>query len=276
MFEVGKIYHRRDEIHGVYGGQAQGGMSTPKAHPVVLLFTGESGAEHGYKDEVKPDGTFWYTGEGQVGDQQFNKCNKVLRDHKALGKTVHLFEEAGSGLASYLGEVEYLGHHLEQRPDREGNKRNAIVFELGFVDYAAPQGPATTAIPTKPLSEKKLAAKSLQELRQLALAGPHKEASLQERRRVVRVRSDAVRAYVLKRAAGTCEGCHQPAPFKTRKGLPYLEPHHTTRIADGGPDHPAHVIALCPTCHRRVHHGEDGDAYNAELKQWLLQNESAA
>ena len=26
-----------------------------------------------------------------------------------------------------------------------------------------------------------------------------------------------------------------------------------------------HVIAVCPTCHRRVHHGEDGSAYNAEV-----------
>jgi hypothetical protein len=33
----------------------------------------------------------------------------------------------------------------------------------------------------------------------------------------------------------------------------------------GGPDHPAHVIALCPNCHRRVHFGADGHTYNATL-----------
>lgn len=273
MFEVGKIYRRHIEVHGVYGGQAQGGMSTPKVHPLVFLFTGKSGAEHGYKDEVKPDGMFWYTGEGQVGDQQFTKCNKALRDHMVLGKSAHLFEEVDSGLVSYLGEVEYLGHHFEQRPDREGNIRNAIVFELGFVDYTKPHVSAATSVPSKPLSENRLARKSLNELRQLALAGPQREATIEERRRLVRVRSDAVRAYVLKRAGGTCEGCLEPAPFSTRKGSPYLEPHHTTRVADGGPDHPAHVIALCPTCHRRVHHGEDGQTYNAALKEWLLENE---
>ena len=37
------------------------------------------------------------------------------------------------------------------------------------------------------------------------------------------------------------------------------------RADDGGPDHPAHVIALCPNCHRRVHAGADGEAYNAKL-----------
>jgi 5-methylcytosine-specific restriction protein A len=75
--------------------------------------------------------------------------------------------------------------------------------------------------------------------------------------------------YVQRRADGKCEGCLAPAPFKTKKRRPYLEPHHTTRLSDGGPDHPRHVIALCPTCHRRVHHGEDGDDYNDALKATL-------
>jgi hypothetical protein len=40
-----------------------------------------------------------------------------------------------------------------------------------------------------------------------------------------------------------------------------------------GPDDLHHVIALCPTCHRRVHHAEDGAAYNKELKKKLLELE---
>ncbi len=31
MFEVGRIYNRRNEIHGPYRGQQQGGISTPKS-----------------------------------------------------------------------------------------------------------------------------------------------------------------------------------------------------------------------------------------------------
>ncbi len=38
MFEVGKEYKRSTDIHGVYGGQAQGGISTPKSYPVIFLF----------------------------------------------------------------------------------------------------------------------------------------------------------------------------------------------------------------------------------------------
>ena len=42
-------------------------------------------------------------------------------------------------------------------------------------------------------------------------------------------------------------GCGAEGPFPTRAlpERPYLEPHHTDRLSDGGPDHPARVIALC-------------------------------
>lgn len=65
MFEAGKVYHRRNDIHAVYGGQQQGGISTPSGHPFIILVTGDSGEEHGYVDGFRDDGSFWYTGEGQ-------------------------------------------------------------------------------------------------------------------------------------------------------------------------------------------------------------------
>ena len=61
MFEIGKAY-RRSDIHDKYGGQGQGGISTPRAHPFIMLFSGESGREYGYEDEFKPNGIYWYTG----------------------------------------------------------------------------------------------------------------------------------------------------------------------------------------------------------------------
>jgi 5-methylcytosine-specific restriction protein A len=81
--------------------------------------------------------------------------------------------------------------------------------------------------------------------------------------------SEAVKLYVLRRAKGACEACKQPAPFNTVKGSPYLEPHHTRRVADGGPDHPRWVAGICPNCHRRVHHGHDGSDYNRDLAEYL-------
>jgi 5-methylcytosine-specific restriction enzyme A len=118
---------------------------------------------------------------------------------------------------------------------------------------------------------------ALQDLRQRALmaTGGPLQPPAQGMRNVYR-RSEDVRNYVLARANGNCEGCALPAPFLRSDRTPYLEPHHLRRLSDGGPDHPAHVIALCPNCHRRVHFGADGRTYNATLIAVMSAIESEA
>ncbi|THE64894.1 HNH endonuclease [Salinadaptatus halalkaliphilus] len=71
--------------------------------------------------------------------------------------------------------------------------------------------------------------------------------------------------YWVLRADGVCQGCDEPAPFTDTDGEPFLEVHHLQRRSDGGPDHPDNVVALCPNCHRRVHHGPDGEAFDRAL-----------
>jgi len=268
MFEVGQIYKRRD-IHVLYGGQAQSGISTPKEYPIVLIFTGDSGGNYGYKDQFLPDGTFIYTGQGQVGDMEMTRGNLVIRDHIKQGKELHIFEQVKKGYVRYVGQAMYLEHHIEQRPDREGNFRNAIVFHLAMLpDTNEPIG---SDIDSKRIVTPKRSM-SLSELREIALQKPSNIGDKVEVKRNVYARSEAVKLYALKRAKGVCEGCTNPAPFKSKTG-PFLEVHHVSRRADGGPDHPEHVIALCPNCHRRVHYGVDGDEYNCELKERLKQIE---
>jgi len=79
-------------------------------------------------------------------------------------------------------------------------------------------------------------------------------------------RSKDVRDYVLMRAAGTCECCLAAAPFARVDGSPYLEVHHTTRLSDGGLDHPMHTSAICPNCHREIHAGAYGVTKNKALQ----------
>jgi hypothetical protein len=86
-------------------------------------------------------------------------------------------------------------------------------------------------------------------------------------------RSTAVKKYVKRRADGECEGCGEPAPFKNTSGNPYLHAHHVHELSNGGADSPETVIALCPNCHYRVHHGRNGQEYNQELIQALAQIE---
>ncbi len=95
MFTPGQTYRRRTDLHAHYGGQQQGGISTPTENPFIFIFTGESGEQYGYQDAFQPDGTFWYTGEGQEGDMDMVRGNRAIRDHHVKGKTIHLFEQAG-------------------------------------------------------------------------------------------------------------------------------------------------------------------------------------
>lgn len=269
-FIVDKIYKRQQDIHEPYGGQRQSGISTPAKAPFVFVFTGDGGETFGYKDSPMPDGTYWYTGEGQSGDMQMIKGNAAIKNHRERGKQLLFFESVPGNQIRFLGEVEYLGHHTETRPDVSGQLRQALIFHLGFVANEPKPGETSSAT-TYP--DGKLPSKlSLQELRAIATTGESSAASTKEKLINVKLRAEAVKRYALARASGVCEGCKDPAPFKTRQG-PFLEVHHVYRLSDGGPDHPANVIALCPNCHRRAHYSTDSEQFNDELSLWLKQNE---
>jgi hypothetical protein len=76
-----------------------------------------------------------------------------------------------------------------------------------------------------------------------------------------RARDLQVKAWVLDRAAGACEACLEPAPFVGTNGFPFLEVHHVRHLADGGSDSPTNALAVCPNCHRRLHHSRDAHEY---------------
>ncbi len=115
------------------------------------------------------------------------------------------------------------------------------------------------------ISEAELETATLEELRKVAMSSSSKGLTPEQRRINHRKRSVAIKQYALRRAKGNCEGCGQPSAFLNKDGSPYLEVHHTTRVADGGADHPDKVIGVCPTCHRHAHHGNDAKAFNDEL-----------
>ena len=71
------------------------------------------------------------------------------------------------------------------------------------------------------------------------------------------VRNPDVVAETLFRAQGNCEHCRRAAPFMRRTdGSPYLEVHHKTPLSQGGQDTVANAMAVCPNCHRELHHGK--------------------
>lgn len=266
-FIVGREYNRRVDIHQNYGGSWQSGISMSSVCPAIFLFTGDSGEPFGYHDGFDSANVYSYTGEGQIGDMEFKAGNRAIRDHAKDGRALYLFKSQGKGKPHlYLGEFVMLNFSPERGPDRDYKERNIIVFHLMRVD-ALPEA--------SDVSEQPMPALTLAESRKKALAacsGVAGPAGVQAVRTLYE-RSKSVRDYVLLRAQGTCEACAKPAPFVGRDDRPYLEAHHTTRLSDGGVDHPRHVAALCPSCHREIHHGQNGGALNRKLIDLLAMTE---
>lgn len=135
-FEVGALYNRQKQIHGVFGGQQQGGISTPKEHPLVIAFTGEAGVSHGYHDFWDDDEVFHYFGEGQVGDMKYVAGNRAIGEHAKDGKTLIVFQMMGKGRPyRYLGRFMCQSSYVQPgMPDGRGQRRSAIVFRLRSLD----------------------------------------------------------------------------------------------------------------------------------------------
>ncbi|WP_090211326.1 HNH endonuclease [Litoreibacter janthinus] len=79
------------------------------------------------------------------------------------------------------------------------------------------------------------------------------------------VRDPEVIAWVLAEAAGVCENCGNPAPFKRPNGEPFLEVHHLRPLGEGGRDTTENAAACCPNCHRRLHYDEVKDGLRLAL-----------
>lgn len=141
---------------------------------------------------------------------------------------------------------------------------------------ASPEGKSAQGVRRRPGSDnsqrtRPLPKASIAELGRRALAAAERGAARLpgESVRTYRRRSAVIRKFVLARARGKCQACSRPAPFRRRDGTPYLEPHHIKGLAEGGPDHPQFVAAVCPNCHREAHHGKNMQEINRRLSRRL-------
>jgi len=153
-----------------------------------------------------------------------------------------------------------LERYFEQARDRSAATGRDTQVEIDM-HVESSTGPATQTNAADQESEQA----SLEELQERAEEASRDAVAETAGQRTNQRRSEAVRRYALARADGICEGCDQEAPFLTQSGDPYLEVHYVFHVSDEGVDRPDSVIAICPTCHKRVHHAADGSEYNAEL-----------
>lgn len=64
---------------------------------------------------------------------------------------------------------------------------------------------------------------------------------------------------VKERDDNKCQSCG--FTFKKKNGENYVEVAHMRGLAEGGPDHPDNMVALCPNCHKKLDMGDE-DARN--------------
>ena len=205
-FVVGQVYDRQTEIHDLFGGSRQSGIAPSAQAPAVFIFTGDSGGQYGYTDSHNEEQVFSYTGEGQLGDMTLTKGNLSILEHSKQGKALHVFEILGKSLGQkYLGEYTCASHEWRRGPDKRGDDRAIVVFNLvpeGLeFDPRMFSGEDDVLDPTLSFSEARTRALAAAEA---GTAGENGSA-----RRTVYRRSRTISDYVLRRAAGNCESCEK-------------------------------------------------------------------
>jgi 5-methylcytosine-specific restriction protein A len=276
-FSLGKEYKRKRLLDFLGSKQGQSGVLWGSREPGCLICTsgGRHGKKAGYSDELLADGSWWYFGQGQDGDQSLqNSANAKLVAGK---RSILLFstreptgreivEQEGYGkLYAFRGSFNVLNCEFVVPSDgpRQGNQ--LLRFHLVPADANN-----TDLTDDEMVVDRHGSLALLQNLlnAQSKIIVVTKLSLVEYRRRSIQVHR-----YALLRASGICEGCYFPAPFLTEEKQNYLEVHHLLRLADDGPDIPANVSALCPNCHRRAHYSLDRVEFGRQLCENVLRLE---
>ena len=234
-----------------------GGMRRSKARNCLVIICDHTKM---YDDKWK-DGVLHYTGMGKNGDQVLSgNQNGTLYYSDTNGVTMYLFEVLDAGEYTYRGQVKLAGKpYKEQQRGEDGRPRQVWMFPIAPVNAPYKGSGADNPFkkpktPPVPKTDEELAEEmSLKDLKKIAtrrstFVVEQKEVTTKEY-----FRDPYVSELAKRLAAGKCELCCQPAPFKDSKGRPYLETHHVVWLSKGGSDSIDNTVALCPNCHRKMH-----------------------
>jgi 5-methylcytosine-specific restriction protein A len=240
------------DICSIFACSPQGGMRRGKKKNSLVIMSDHTNplCEDRWQDD-----TFHYTGMGTTGDQSldFNQ-NKTLYHSDVNGVDVHLFEVYEKGQYIYQGKMCLADEpYQELQEDADGKDRQVWVFPLRLVSEGGP-----VAIPEKAYQDsQKRKAKVVAKLTDEELLKKAQKTSGRKSKRSVESkvheRNLFVAEYAKRRAGGICQLCEESAPFKNKKGEPYLESHHIIWLSKGGEDTIENTVALCPNCHKKVH-----------------------
>ncbi len=249
-FSVGDII-TNDQMRTEYKIGNMGGMRKSNTYNCLVLISDHTKGL--YEDKWYGD-VLHYTGMGKSGDQvlQGNQ-NGTLYNSRTNGVELHLFEVLDAGEYTYRGVANLVAEpYQEEQPDENGLTRKVWMFPIKPLTGA----PVVSADEFHAFQEKKrLQAEnmSLAALEKAARANSTAKPGTRKVSSIETIRDPYVSEYAKRLAAGKCELCRQPAPFKDKKGKPYLETHHVIWLSKGGADAIDNTVALCPNCHRKMH-----------------------
>lgn len=262
---IGAVY-KNDSIAMTFKCSTQGGMRRSHATNTLVLFTDHSNTSAVYEDKWIGN-VLHYTGMGLEGDQDLEAAqNKTLSESPNTSIRVFLFETLSPTNHTYLGEVKLIDKpYFVEEKDQNGTLRQVIKFPLTTVQNVHLQQKELTLNSeakerkVRSLSADEIAAKAQQASNAATLLDKHLDKKLAERSPVRRVitnvydRNPYIARYVKQLAAGYCQLCEKPAPFKDASGTPFLESHHIHWLSEGGLDTIENTIALCSNCHKKMH-----------------------
>ena len=183
--------------------------------------------------------------------------NKIV---KGIPRSVTEYKAAWRHKGSLLGgkEPRWVMIPISEITTLSENDLASALEKLG-TEFAKILPTAAVIAPVICFSDEELASK-VEELRAIIgnkiPVGQNQPSTYQSTKRLF-ARDAAVVAYVLEQADGICECCKKEAPFTKDNGEAFLEVHHVKHLADNGSDTISNAVAVCPNCHRELHHGRN-------------------
>jgi 5-methylcytosine-specific restriction protein A len=273
---IGETFKDRFEIWELFGGQRQKGIWKFPGEDVVNAYSSE---ESPYPDRIDHEtGSIEYRGQGLSGNHSLPDGNRYLEDARINKTPIRFWFKPSKGRVAFKNWAVVTDRTTIFENDQEDNSAERILWFLAEVggpnEEDWPLEVVISEVLALPEEEKAIPRspdKLLARYSQLSeiLAQEASESSVSHRtRRTFKRRKDA-RDLVLARSAEKCENsrCTGMPSDKDRHGRALLEVDHIKPLAEGGPDIPSNMIALCPNCHVAKTRGVNAASMSKELKK---------
>jgi 5-methylcytosine-specific restriction endonuclease McrA len=255
---LGERFKDRKTIWKAFGGQWQQGIVTFPGEKIVNAFSDENGPYPDYRDPET--GVIEYRGQGLTGEQRLILGNKLLEDARLSKEPVRYWHRPSGESWIFDSWVVVADRSIVIEEDINSVSSRRILWFLIPIDSPVKENwpleikdaPVLNLADVRNEEPKKLKdlLKDYQKISsQLELEIAGKIISSSPRTQYKR-RKEA-RDLVIARSKNSCEydKCTGMPPDVNRQGLAILQVDHIVALAEGGPDIPSNMIALCPNCH---------------------------